>query len=65
MFEKNSNLVSMYIKLIAQMTDCSNQQEVVTLAKIFRKHSYADQLEQVRVSNVKSLSKVLQKLDLK
>ena len=46
------------------MTDCENLDEIKNIAKIFRKHSYADQLEQVRVANVKSLTKVLKKLDL-
>ena len=46
------------------MTDCQNPEEIKNIAKIFRKHSYADQLEQVRVSNVKSLTKIVQKIDL-
>jgi hypothetical protein len=63
-FEINSYLVSMYIKLMALTIDASDPEQISKIGKIFKKHAYADQKEQVRVANVKSVTKVLEKLDL-
>lgn len=64
-FEINSQLLSMYIKIMALTVNCNDPNQIKKIGVIFRKYSYADQEEKVRVSTVKSVSKVLEKLDLK
>lgn len=46
------------------MTDYSDKNQVARISQILKKYSYADQKENVRVAAVKSVSKVLSKLDL-
>jgi len=61
-FEINANLLSLYIKLSALITDTSNLDDLQNIGKILVKYSYSDQKELVRVATVKSLCKVLYQL---
>jgi len=63
-FEVNAHLVSAYIKLEALMTDCEEPAQVVKIGKILLRYAYADQKELVRVATVKSVARLLCKLDL-
>lgn len=50
---------------MALTVDCNDPSQIQKISSIFRKYSYADQEEKVRVATVKSVSRVLENLDLK
>lgn len=63
-FEINANLSAIYVKLRALVVDYTDDAEVAKLGELVCKYAYADQKEMVRVATVKSVARVLGKLDL-
>lgn len=61
-YEINSCLKGLYIKLLALITDTKDPAQLQLLAEVLKKNAYSDQLELVRVSTVKSVSRIAEKL---
>ena len=63
-FGVNPNLISLRIKILAYLVDCNDHEAVGTLAEEFRTLAYADQKEIVRIANVKSVARVINKVNV-
>lgn len=63
-FAINPHLTSVYLILSTLMVSCEDQESLRTIGKVLARHAYADQKELVRVANVKSVARLLLRLDL-